>query len=625
MQNTKNWVAVSAACAALFMTSLGARTHIAVAQTDPVKVLSGRYIITRKSTSTASAAASTRNYVTKRSTGYFDVVEPTSSQLRVQSVAPRTEELNWSKVSDDCRQIEQDPSVASCEPDVLVPLAAVPNDADFGKLWAFDAPVEDTDVDAPRAWDRGTGSAKVLVGVIDTGIYYEHPDLSPNIWKNPAEPVDGIDNDGNGYIDDVRGINGYFGNNDPIDCNGHGTHVAGIIGAKGNNGIGVTGVNWTSSIITASARFDCGKFLSSAGVIAAYNYFYDLKVRGHDIRVVNASYSAPVSLQAEYDAISRLQKVGVLLVASAGNEKNNNSANPSYPASYDLPNIISVAATNRRLALASYSNYGANVHIAAPGGELGDAQVGILSTYSPLAEGEKWYASLSGTSMAAPIVAGAVALVASQAPQLSGAQLKEIMLASAYTIPGLEGVVAGGRFLNLAGMAELAADPTDQCPSDPNKTGPGACGCGVADTDSDGDGTPNCKDSCPSDRGKTSPGVCGCGFADSDANGNGKIDCLDTGLGSIVPEKPELRVRGRALFISMVPSTGVNYYLQITVIPPWEARSRRKTRFYVVNSPVVRMQKPGRRWGVRVRYAYLAAGSDNDFSYWSNFTSKTMR
>jgi hypothetical protein len=541
---------------------------------------------------------------------------------------------------------------------VLVSLAAIPNDAGFGSLWALHDPVNDVDVEAPQAWDRGTGSASVLVGVIDSGVYYDHPDLSPNIWTHPAEPQDGIDNDGNGYIDDFRGINGYFGDNDPIDCSGHGTHVAGIIGAKGNNGIGVTGVNWTASIVNVSARYDCGMFLSTAGIIAGYNYFYDLKVRGYNVRVVNASFEGRVYSQAAYDAIARLHAVGVLLVAAAGNSQNDNAATPAYPASYDLPNIISVAATNRRLALASYSNYGRNVHIAAPGGEPDDPQGGILSTYSPLAEGEQWYESLAGTSMAAPMVAGAIALVASQAPQLSGAQLKELLFASAYKLSQLQGVVAEGRFLNVARMAQFAAQPGDQCPSDPNKTTPGACGCGVADTDSDGDGAPNCmdscpgdtgktspglcgcgvadtdsdgdgapncKDSCPSDRGKTSPGVCGCGIADSDANGNGKIDCLDTGLGSIVPPSPQMTTRGRSLFISMAPSLGANYYLQISLIPTWESKRRRQTDYYVVSSPTVRIQKPPRRWGVRVRYAYLAAGSNNDFSYWSNFTTQTMR
>jgi hypothetical protein len=293
--------------------------------------------------------------------------------------------------------------------------------------------------------------------------------------------------------------------------------------------------------------------------------------------------------------------------------------------------------------------------------------------------------------MAAPIVAGAIALVASQAPQLSGVQLKEIMFTSAFKLSHLEGVVAGGRFLNLGSMAELAAQPSDQCPSDPDKTTPGecgcgvadtdsdgdgvanckdscpsdlgktspgacgcgvtdtdsdgdgvanckdscpndsgktslgACGCGVADTDSDGDGTPNCQDSCPSDGGKTTPGACGCGIADTDVNGNGKIDCLDTGLTSIVPQKPQLTVRGRNVFISMAPSTGVNYYLQISLIPTWETGKKRQTKIYVVSSPVVKMPKPPRRWGVRVRYAYLAKGSDRDFSYWSHFTNQTMR
>lgn len=659
MQNNASRVSLSVVGTVMCALILGATTSFVSAQPGPVKVRAGRYIITRKSVSSAASAGSpTVNYSTRRSTGYFDVVVPNSHGSARMSATAQVEDLNWLKVKEHCKEIEQDETVASCEPDVLVATAAQPNDPEFGKQWGLHDPVNDVDIDVLPAWDRGTGSKSVIVGVIDSGVYYNHPDLLPNLWSNPVEPLDGVDNDGNGYVDDIVGVNADKGTNDPIDCSGHGTHVSGIIGAKGNDNQGVTGVNWTTSIVNVSASLECGPWLSTAGLLGGFDYFYDLKVRGHNIRVINASFGSKVFSQAMYDAIARLNSVGVLVVAAAGNENVNLSATPAYPASYDLPNIISVAATDRALAITSYSNFGQDVDIAAPGGENGDPSLGIYSTYSPLAAEKSTYESKAGTSMAAPMVTGALALVASQAPQFSGAQLKEILLKSAFTVKSLEGYVAGALFLNVGGMSELATGQSDQCPNDPNKTSPGvcgcgvadvdsdgdgtfdcqdgcasdkakvtpgACGCGVADTDSDGDGKLNCQDACPSDKTKTSPGVCGCGIADSDANGNGRIDCQDIGIASVAPPAPTLRRQGRYLRISMTPLDGVQYYVQLTVTPPRGSGKRRVTGYYEVQSASVLVKGLKRGTRAQVRYAYFLTGTGREYSYWSPFKSTVYR
>jgi subtilisin family serine protease len=625
------------------------------AEVGPVRVLSGQYIVTRKSTTSSQLAGSDKSYITEKSSGYFDVVIPKSVVTKLAVKSERTETLNWAKVNQDCAEIKQDPTIDICEPDVIVTLAAVPNDSYFANQWALDDPKNDADIDAPPAWDRGTGTKSTLVGVIDSGIHSQHPDLAPNLWSNPDEAVDGLDNDGNGYVDDIFGINPIDGSNDPSDCQGHGTHVAGIIGAKGNNGLGVTGINWTIGLIVAKVGSDCGGNLSMSGILSAYNYFYDLKVRGHNVRLLNASYGSTVFSEASYQAIERLDQVGILLVAAAGNNNQNTSINPFYPAAYGLPNVISVAATGPDLKLASYSNYGTEVHIAAPGGQGANWYDAIMSTYSPLASNGGLYASLQGTSMAAPVVSGALALIASHDPSLTGPELKDIMIRSAYTVSGLEGLVDGSRFLNLKGMAELAAG--DECPDDPNKLGPGLCGCGVTDTDSDGDGTPDCRDSCSSDKtktspgvcgcgvsdsdsdsdgvpdcsdscatdvSKTSPGVCGCGIADTDVNGNGKIDCLDVGIGSIIPPNPVLRVKSGILYVSMTPLNGVLYYLQVTVVPPRRSRKAPVTAYYEMPSSKVRIRKIPRGTLVQVRYAYSEKGAVKSFSYWSYFARKTM-
>jgi hypothetical protein len=313
---------------------------------------------------------------------------------------------------------------------------------------------------AAEAWMNGfTGTNSVVVAVIDEGIDVSHPDLAPNIWRNPFDPVDGLDNDGNGYADDTHGWNFYSENRTVFDASGdtHGTHVAGTIGAKGGNGSGVAGVNWNVTIIA-------GKFLGTDGgttfdAVEAIDYFVDLKQR-HKINLVaiNASWGGGGYSQSLADAVIRAAKAGILFVTAAGNEGLNNDAAASYPAnlntkvgtrtesaaSYDA--VISVAAIDSTGALASFSNYGASsVDLAAPG-------VDILSTYPG-----NYLAYMDGTSMATPHVAGAVALYCSTHPGATADSVRQAILGSVIATPSLAGKsVTGGR-LNLSSIVNPAS------------------------------------------------------------------------------------------------------------------------------------------------------------------------
>ena len=226
------------------------------------------------------------------------------------------------------------------------------------------------DINAPEAWAVTTGSSNVVVGVIDSGIDFSHPDLVNNIWTNPNDPVDGVDNDGNGFVDDTHGWDFWSWDNDPSDENGHGTHVSGTIGAEGNNALGVAGVNWDVSIMPIRwiGPWNWG-YLSSA--VSAINYATMMRQNGVNLKVTNNSWAwngfeyAPVS-----DAIAAQEQAGILFVAAAGNDNIDNDSNyyASYPATYPLPNIISVAATDNLDQRAGFSNYGATtVDLGAPG------------------------------------------------------------------------------------------------------------------------------------------------------------------------------------------------------------------------------------------------------------------
>ena len=354
------------------------------------------------------------------------------------------------------------------EPDRIITSAALPNDPSFSRLWGLHntgqtGGVGDADIDAAEAWNVTSGSRAVVVGVIDTGIDYRHPDLAANMWRNPGETAgDGIDNDGNGFVDDVYGWD--FANNDadPFDDEGHGTHVAGTIGAVGNNGTGVAGVNWQVSLMALKFLGADGSGSTSAA-IAALNYATMMR-RTYSVNVVatNNSWGGGGASTALTNAIVAGGNAGILAVAAAGNESANNDTTPSFPANVNSTAVISVAATDASNRLASFSNYGATtVDVAAPG-------VGIYST-TP----NNSYASYSGTSMATPHVAGLVALMAAANPQATASQIRSALLSTAVPVASLAGKVATGGLINAAAAVNLitGTEPPAPPPPPPSATG----------------------------------------------------------------------------------------------------------------------------------------------------------
>ncbi len=267
-------------------------------------------------------------------------------------------------------QFKDKNGVVKVYPNYIVKIFQTPNDTKYSQQWAM------TKISAPQAWDVSTGSSSVVVAVIDTGVDYNHEDIKPNMWENPNEiPNNGIDDDNNGYIDDIYGVDVVNNDGDPMDDSGHGTHVAGIIGAVGNNGLGIAGVNWSVKIMAIKA-LDAGGAGDIAYIIDALNYVLDMKRKGVNIVAVNASYGCEgCPPMPDKDLISALGKEGIIFVTAAGNSGNNNDQTPTYPASYNLDNIISVAAVDKNDNLANFSNYGStSVDIAAPG-------VDIISLY----------------------------------------------------------------------------------------------------------------------------------------------------------------------------------------------------------------------------------------------------
>ncbi len=296
------------------------------------------------------------------------------------------------------------------------------------------------DISAMRAWAVTTGSDKTVVAVLDSGVDYTHPDLTNNIWTRPpiikAYQDDDLTSDG--PIDDVHGFNLVEDNGDPIDDNGHGTHCAGIIGAEGGNGLGVAGVNWNVKIMPLKFMDENG-LGTTKDAIEAINYVIDRKRAGVNVRIISASWGSTLRSRALEDVIRKAGDEGILFVAAAGNSSSDNDRAPHYPASYDLGNVISVAAVNRSDQLASFSNFGAkSVHVAAPGEE-------ILSTWL-----EHDFRELKGTSMATPFVSGVAALILSQNPNLPLSDLRAKLLKSVDPIPSLKGKVSSGGRINAA-------------------------------------------------------------------------------------------------------------------------------------------------------------------------------
>jgi subtilisin family serine protease len=342
------------------------------------------------------------------------------------------------------------------EPNFIYTHDATSDDSYYtnGSLWGMygDAtnPANQYGSQASEAWAGGhTGSSTVYVGVIDEGAMFNHEDLAANFWTNPFDPVDGVDNDGNGYVDDIHGWDFVGKDNTTFDglTDDHGTHVSGTIGAVGGNGKGVAGINWNVKII--SAKFLGRNGGTTANAILAVDYITDLKVEhGLNIVATNNSWGGGGSSQSLKNAIDRAGTNNILFIAAAGNNSSNNDASPSYPASYTSSNIIAVASITSNGGLSSFSNFGAtSVDIGAPGS-------GIYSTL-PVRSGSNvgsGYGSYSGTSMATPHVTGAAALYASTHAGASASTIKTAILGSAVSTPSLSGkCVTNGR-LNVSGF-----------------------------------------------------------------------------------------------------------------------------------------------------------------------------
>ena len=334
---------------------------------------------------------------------------------------------NFSNILDS---LNSNSFVEYAEPNYIIRADVIPNDPSFGDQWALNntgqsGGTPDADIDAVEAWDITTGDTNIVVGIIDTGIDYEHEDLEDNIWTNWDEiPNNGIDDDNNGYIDDIHGWDFYNNDNDPMDDYFHGTHVAGTIGVVSNNGIGVAGVAWKVRMM-ALKFMDVDGYGSISGTISGAVSAVEYAT-ANGVKLTNNSWGGEVYSQTMFDAIASANTAGVLFIASAGNDYADTDINPHYPACYDLENIISVASTDRNDSLSGFSNYGLNtVDIAAPGSVI----------YSTMPNNT--YGNLSGTSMAAPHVSGTAVLTWAAFPGFNHHQIKQQLLGSGDQLENL--------------------------------------------------------------------------------------------------------------------------------------------------------------------------------------------
>lgn len=426
-------------------------------------------VVTKNSAESAPEATSSRGAVlpTSLARGYratpinaqsflLDAVphNTTGRLAAVSSAQLRSTPKPYRKFKDLCRtarvrRLLRKLRGATCEPNYAYHVVIDPNDTYYYAQFAHRL------IESPRAWERTTGRSDLIVLVVDSGIDYNHPDLKGNIWRNPGEIAgNGIDDDRNGVIDDIHGYNAIWGNGDPLDDNGHGTHVAGIIGATGNNRVGVTGVAWNVKLVGL-------KFLGSTGVgslanaIKAIDYGTRLRRAGHPVVVSNNSWGSTSNSLALREAIARGAEAGILFVAAAGNNGQDTARSPFYPAAFDLPNMISVASVTQSGALSSFSNFGVStVHLAAPGSS-------ILSTYR-----NGGYAGMSGTSMAAPHVAGVAALVQSLCDRtVPFGALKDTVVNSTTVTPALYGKVMTGGLLNAGAALALGESVCESLPA----------------------------------------------------------------------------------------------------------------------------------------------------------------
>ncbi len=353
-------------------------------------------------------------------------------------------------------QYMSDPLVEYAEPNYIRRASAtIPNDQYFYQQWAlhntgtFASGTAGADIKAIQAWDIHTGSSSIIIAVLDSGVDYNHSDLSGNVWINPGEiPNNGIDDDGNGKIDDWRGWNFIRNNNNPIDDNGHGTFISGVVGAKGNNSVGIAGVMWNVKIMSLKFLDNDGEG-TIADEIAAIQYAI-----AKGAKIINSSYTGSAYSQSEYNAMASANSAGILIMAAAGNGGSddigdNNDFLPQYPASYSLPNIISIAATDQNDRRATFSNFGLNsVHVAAPG-------VHIVSTI-PTSIFPSGYGFSSGTSTSTPHISGLAGLLCSYYSHFTHSQIRSTILRYVDVLPTLSGFIqTGGRINAYKALSSL--------------------------------------------------------------------------------------------------------------------------------------------------------------------------
>ena len=352
--------------------------------------------------------------------------------------------------------------VAGIEPDFAIRPTAVPNDPSFTDQWGLrntgqSGGSRGGDIAAVSAWDVTTGSRSVVVAVIDSGFDYTHPDLAANAWRNPGEvPGDGLDNDGNGFVDDVHGWDFANDDADPMDDDGHGTHVAGTIGAVGDNGVGVTGVSWQVSIMGL-------KFLDAEGsgsisdAIAAISYATRMRREfGVNVVATNNSWGGADRSLALRAAIAEGGAAGILFVTAAGNDGVNGDRRANYPANEDLDAVIAVTATNRSNRLPAFATYGpVHVDLAAPGAAIRSTVPG------------GGYATFSGTSMAAPHVTGTIALLATANPAASATAIRGAILSTTRPLAALAGKTVTGGLLDAAAAVRAIRGDVPPLPPPP--------------------------------------------------------------------------------------------------------------------------------------------------------------
>jgi subtilisin family serine protease len=422
----------------------------------------------KPSTTEEIALSETRNFgrpeiLVKFKSGVSQEAIERLTALRHDRVEDRIENVPGLDAIDDLdnadaatlvNEYQQLSEVEYAEPNLEIELDAVdeplvpilPHDPQFNDQWALAnsgqrGGKQGADISATLAWATTTGSDKVVVAVLDSGVDYTHEDLIQNMWMRPADMAPYQDNE-LGTIDDEHGFNAIDTASDPMDENGHGTHCAGIIGAEGENNLGIAGVNWKVQIMPLKFM-NAGGFGSTKDAIEAINYVIDRKKAGVNVRVISASWGSTQRSRALEDVIRKAYENDILFVAAAGNATTNNDRNPHFPSSYNVPNVISVAALDRHDELAKFSNWGVkSVAIAAPG-------VDILSTW--LGNG---YEEKSGTSMATPVVSGVAALVLAEHPKMSVDELKKKLLASTDPIVALKGKIATGGRINAAKALE---------------------------------------------------------------------------------------------------------------------------------------------------------------------------